>query len=215
MTHYYQHAGITIYHACAIDFVFHNDIACDVMLSDPPYGIALKEHGRNGYDWQISGDSSQEVGHMVLSWALERELPTVVFASPKKPWEGAWRQWLVWDKGPAVGGGGDYKTCWKFDWELIQIRDTGHLHGQRDSSVLRYHIGRNHYKFHPCQKPTKLLYYLIQKTTYEGGIVFDPFMGSGSTLVAAKNMGRKAIGIEIEEKYCEIAANRLRQDILF
>lgn len=67
---------------------------------------------------------------------------------------------------------------------------------------------------HPTQKPIRLMDYLIRTYSNPREIVFDPFAGSGTTLVAAKQLGRKAIGIEIEEKYCTIAANRLRQSVL-
>lgn len=68
---------------------------------------------------------------------------------------------------------------------------------------------------HPTQKPVKLMEYLIRTYTNEGDLVLDPFMGSGTTLVAARNQGRVAIGIEQNERYCEIAVNRLRQEVLF
>lgn len=67
---------------------------------------------------------------------------------------------------------------------------------------------------HPTQKPTRLMRELVRLFTDRAELILDPFMGSGTTLVAAKNLGRKAIGIEIEEKYCEIAAERLRQRVM-
>ena len=65
---------------------------------------------------------------------------------------------------------------------------------------------------HPTVKPIALMRYLINLITPLGGIVLDPFMGSGSTLLAGK--GFKGIGIEIEEKYCELAAKRLSQSVM-
>jgi DNA modification methylase len=204
--------GIVIYHGDCRD-VLPTLGAVDLVLTDPPYGIALEEHGRNGYNWTITGDEDQGVGIEVLG--LVAGLPVIVFASPKKPWPGEWRQYLCWDKGPAVGGGGDRETCWKFDWELIQVARTPALAGKRESSVLRYWIGQRDYALHPNQKPVALLSYLINKAAKPSWTVLDPFMGSGSTLVAAKAMGRRGVGIETDEGYCEIAAKRLAQGVLF
>ena len=67
-------------------------------------------------------------------------------------------------------------------------------------------------KSHPTQKPLNLMLWCLKWVTAQ--TILDPFMGSGTTLVAAKNIGRKAIGIEIEERYCEIAAQRLSQEVL-
>lgn len=67
---------------------------------------------------------------------------------------------------------------------------------------------------HPCPKPLSWMQWLVGLATLEGDEILDPFMGSGTTLVAAKSMNRRAIGIEIEERYCEIAAKRLAQEVL-
>jgi site-specific DNA-methyltransferase (adenine-specific) len=67
---------------------------------------------------------------------------------------------------------------------------------------------------HPCQKPVSLLRYLIQKTTAPGALIADPFMGSGPIARACADLGRRYIGIELEERYCEIAVKRLQQSVL-
>lgn len=216
MKPYYHDEFVTIYHGDARDILPALALPDDVLvITDPPFGIALEEHGRNGYDWAIRGDEDQTVGIDVLGRFHSAGRGVVAFASPKKPWPGEWRQHLVWDKGPAVGGGGDRETCWKFDWELVQIANTPALSGKRDSSVLRYWIGQRDYALHPNQKPVPLLTYLIEKLASDNPLIVDPFMGSGSTLVAAKKCGRRALGIEVEERYCEIAATRMAQGVLF
>jgi DNA modification methylase len=77
-------------------------------------------------------------------------------------------------------------------------------------SIISGHWETNAGKMHPTQKPATLMEYMIRTYTAEGGVVLDPFAGSGSTLVAAKRLNRKVIGIELEEKYCEIIAKRLQ-----
>jgi DNA modification methylase len=117
----------------------------------------------------------------------------------------------VWDKGGAVGGGGDIATCWKFTWELIQVGGFGKLNGKRDPSVLRFEIGPSSMPDHPTQKPVRLMEYLITKLTKPGDTVFDPFMGSGTTGVACINTGRNFIGCEIDSGYFDIARKRIEQ----
>jgi DNA modification methylase len=68
---------------------------------------------------------------------------------------------------------------------------------------------------HPTQKPLALFSRAIRNSSAPGDLILDPFMGSGTTLRAAKDLGRRGIGIEIEEKYCEIAAKRMGQETLF
>lgn len=70
------------------------------------------------------------------------------------------------------------------------------------------------YAEHPTQKPVEIIDPILRYSVPTGGIVLDPFMGSGTTLIAAKSLGLRAIGIELQEKYCEVAAKRLRQGVL-
>lgn len=79
-------------------------------------------------------------------------------------------------------------------------------------NIIKISPPRN--RIHPNEKPISIPKLFISLTTTKNEIILDPFMGSGTTLRAAKDLGRKAIGIELEEKYCEIAARRLEQEIL-
>lgn len=86
--------------------------------------------------------------------------------------------------------------------------------GKGQSSVMTTLTERASDDRHPCAKPMGAMRWMVGKGTLEGETILDPFVGSGTTLVAAKNMGRKGIGIELEERYCEIAAERLSQEVL-
>lgn len=112
---------------------------------------------------------------------------------------------LIWDKGTV--GMGDLSLPWFPCTEEIYIVGNGFI-GTRTSAVLRY-VNKNYY--HPTEKPLELIIELASK--HSAQTILDPFMGSGTTLRAAKDLGRKAIGIELEEKYCEIAVKRLQQEV--
>jgi DNA modification methylase len=186
----------------------------DAVLTDPPYGIALASHGQRFRNTRpIAGDESTEVGQYVVDWCAAQGWPVLAFAHPLKPWAGQWRQHLAWDKGEAVGIGGDRKTCWKFTWELIQVGRFPEVFGKREGSVLRFpmlprmqaEIG------HPTPKSLDLMRYLVRKLVPPGGLVLDPFGGSGTTAVAAVLEGRRAILVEREPSYVEIAVKRVTE----
>lgn len=188
-------------------------LPADVLITDPPYGIDLEAHDKTGLyrreTRKIVNDHSQDVG--IAALALYKDIPVIVFANPMRPWPGEWRQYLVWDKGGAVGGGGDIATMWKLTWELIQVARTGKLNGRRDPAVLRFLARPQEFRFHPAVKPLKLMLYLISKVTQPGEMVIDPFMGSGTTGIAAVKLGRKFTGIEIDPHNFNIAAKRIKE----
>lgn len=130
---------------------------------------------------------------------------------------------LIWDK--VNKNSGDLSVPWGNQHEYIQfavydISEVGRLsHAAparlRKGTVLRYlRPNADAVQLHPTEKPVPLLRELIESSSRIGELVIDPFMGIGSTLVAARAEGRKAIGIEIEEKYCEIAAKRMSQSVM-
>lgn len=195
------------------------DGCVDAVVTDPPYGINLRDnsqggrYGRSRPAWEnhIAGDENTEAGAFVVEWCRAKKLPTVVFASPRLPWAGDWSSLLVWDKGGAVGGGGDVRRCWKKTWELIQVARTGELRGKRDAAVLRYTALPSLSKIHPAAKPVELMRYLIRQTTDPGDLILDPFAGSGTTGVAAALEGRRCLLVEKEPTYAALCRARVAE----
>lgn len=194
---------VQLHHGNCLELIPTLDLAhVKLVLTDPPYGIRakLRNQSKTQAVVKIRNDQTQEVGQKVLDWAADQNLPTVAFASPMKPWQGQWRQHLVWDKGPAVGMG-DLKRTWKPTWELLQLARNSPLRKGRHQGVLKFWINPRDMRDHPTAKPVPLLRYLIEQLTDEGDVVFDPFMGCGSTGEACKESGRRFIGIELDEHY--------------
>jgi DNA modification methylase len=213
---HYQADGITIYNADCIGLLPCSDPENTLLLTDPPYGInhsssyVAKTTTATWIKKEIANDHSTEARDYALG-AYPKEF--ACFGSIKQPIP-ACRGILVYDKGEALGMG-NLSFPWKPNWELIFVNGDK-WEGRRDSGVLsgftvvsRASMGRTH----PNEKPSSIMKYLISK--HPAKIIVDPFMGTGATLVAAREMGRAAIGFEIEEEYCEIAKNRLAQRLLF
>ena len=118
--------------------------------------------------------------------------------------------WVVWDKDNAESFFADCELAWasfplavrKFKWRWF--------------GMLQEQMGENkEFRHHPTQKPIELFKWILENYSKEGQTILDPFLGSGTTLVAAKQLNRNATGIEISEDYCEIAKRRLEQSTLF
>ncbi len=223
MSPYYDRGGITIFHADCRDVLPTLPAgSVDLVLTDPPYGV--------GFDYQNGADDSEKNYATILQRLFEAErylkaggfmaaYQTAVHARRWAKWFP--REWrlLALPKTFVQGGRGelvpatDYVLWWRVGegesprtWQHGMARDwfiCNTAPACRDSQSRK----------HPCPRPLDGIRYVTQSLCPPGGLVLDPFMGSGTTLRAAKDAGLKAIGIEIEERYCEIAARRLEQEV--
>lgn len=209
MRPYYEDAksGIVIYHGDCRE-ILPTLAPVDLVLTDPPYGINA---GRLNFGmWRTSrmakSDWDKEAPpQWLLYMAMDRAANSIV-------WGGNYfglpptRNFLVWDKGAGFKGR-DFAECEQAwcSWDAnarVFTRDPLAAGDYRD-------------KVHPTQKPLPLMKWCIEIAGDEVNTILDPFMGSGTTLRAAKDLGKKCIGIEINEAYCEAAVSRLAQGVLF
>jgi site-specific DNA-methyltransferase (adenine-specific) len=215
VTPYYQDDHVTIYHGDCREWMPE----ADVIVTDPPYGIdwdqpAYLARGRHPSTRTKAHEGIQNDGDTSARDAVLAAFdgPALVFGSIFAPPPAGARAVLVWQK-PADAGFFGATGPWRRDWEPIYV--IGEWEGvATQSSIIRGRSGTHRayaQGVHPHAKPVDVLIDLLRFST---GTILDPFMGSGSTLVAAKSLGRRAIGIEIEERYCEIAAQRCAQEVL-
>lgn len=205
MKPYYEEDGITIYHGDCREVL---PLTADVVVTDPWYG-----HGgtpkRGG---AIAGSLNYTAGTQGVllpsdvaddSWLSLWGGPAAVFCGVRRIFEVASKMQadglLVYVKTNPHPNGSSFEPC------LTRGFGVGARH------VAAYNATNG--QVHPTQKPLSVMLFIVGRSPGTGAVL-DPFMGSGTTLVAAKNLGRKAIGIEIEERYCEIAAERLSQGVL-
>ena len=225
MTPYYEHAGITIYHGDCRDVLPRLPMV-DLLLSDPPYGVAYQTKWRSRESplrCAIANDGDMSICRDAWPRMTDRladDRHWYVFTSPRRIAQAAAifvgaRHIIAWDKGD-MGTAGDLESGFGEAWEAIFYGMKGRrpLRGRRPRTVLRFDWSSTMDPVHPTVKPVPLLGRMIEWSTEPGEIVLDAFAGSGTTLRAAKDLGRRAIGIEIEERYCEIAARRLSQGAL-
>jgi len=216
MSLYYSDDLVTLYHGDAL--VETAWLGADVLVTDPPYGMDYigdyrsATTGRRSPKIEIKGDQTLDArSRMLETWGVG---PALVFGTWRMPRPQNMRNLVVWDKGDSPGVG-NTNIPWGLSHEEIYvlgdwpIRPAGQG-GSRIGSVIRSQTLAGHNRpNHPTPKPIGLMESLIGKCP--PGVVADPFAGSGATLIAARNLGRMAIGVEIEERYCELIAKRLSQ----
>lgn len=197
-------------------------LEADVLVTDPPYGIewdqpAYLTRGRHPstrtkkHDG-IANDGDTAARDQVL--AMASRMPALVFGSLYAPPPDDVRTVLAYQK-PADAGLFGGRAGWRRDWEPVFVVGPWPDVPATRSGVIRTAAG-THRRYaqgvHPHAKPVDVLETLI--AACPPGVIADPFAGSGSTLVAARNLGRRAVGVEIDERYAERAARRLAQGVL-
>ena len=214
MNPYYEHGGITIYHGNCREILPTLE-PVDLVLTDPPYGIG-ESAGRNktrskmavskdygNASWDDAPPDKETINLAIAAGRSAIVFGGNYFALPASPC------WLVWDKD---NGATDFADC-ELAWTNLEI--AVRRIRWRWQGMLQEHGGKHkELRQHPTQKPLAVMKWCIERVPGNPQSIIDPFMGSGTTLRAAKDLHRKAIGIEIDERYCEIAANRLRQNVL-
>lgn len=217
MKPYYCQGGITIY--CGDSREFVPSAQPGLVLTDPPYGINYRSNhnsSRRG-KWArwirtenlpgIRGDDSPLDPALILGLCCPAAIFGANYCADRLPPS---RCWIVWNKRDGIGQNNqaDCELAWTNFNRPSRIFNhlwSGLLRAGEENVALQD-------KQHPHQKPVALLRYIINYSQSDG-FVYDPYMGSGSTLLAAKLEGREAVGVEIEERYCEVAANRLAQGV--
>lgn len=210
VTPYYQATGVTLYHADCRELLGSLG-TFGLVLTDPPYGIGYVNGCKNiPYRTKFSGvrvigDNEPFDPTALMGLAEKHILWGANHYANKLPNSAGW---LVWDK--RCNTGSNAQSDCEFAWTDLL-----------GSARIFYHVWdgfrrqteRNVPRVHPTQKPVALMGWCLTLAKNPVSVI-DPYVGSGTTLVACKQAGIPAVGIEIDERYCEIAAMRLSQDVL-
>lgn len=228
MTPYYSDSAVTIYHGTSQEVLPEIGANVDHIITDAPYSEQVAKGSRTAKNTGPL-DPKAFIGFSISEEALRDLIASI----PALRWAVIfcdWKHGAALEKVPPAGWRFVREGCWSKPngapqftgdrpapgWEAISIL---HIEGGKmrwngggRRAVWEYPVERQN--GHPTPKPLPLMLELVSLFTDPGETILDPFMGSGTTLRAAKDLGRKAIGIELEEKYCEIAARRMSQEVL-
>lgn len=222
---YYKTKLGTLYHGDALEILKQiPDESVDLIVTDPPYNSERFSWDKKTDEWQLKWLKEAKR-------VLKKGGSIYVFFAPLNMYvvEGFLRKEfklkniLVWHHPNQYGAYMSYgKDRWKSTWQAIlyAVKGDRAKHGKKISEYAYIKYGKAfdvmiypepRPKYHPAQKPLELIIKLIDCSSEENDVVLDPFLGSGTTAVACEILGRKWIGIEIEEKYCEIAKKRIQE----
>lgn len=208
MKPYYEHAGVTIYHGDCREILPH--LEADTLVTDPVWpNAAVPLFGHEDPEGMLRAAlECARTSRLAIHLGCDSD-PRFLMAVPAR--------WKF------------FRACWldvaqpHYKGRLLAGAELAYLFGPPPVSRPGYQVipgmkrdveAAGRYPGHPCPRRISHLVFLVERWSGLHDVILDPFVGSGTTLVAAKNAGRRAIGIEIEERYCEIAAKRLGQEVL-
>jgi site-specific DNA-methyltransferase (adenine-specific) len=192
---YYQDDRCTIYHGDCLEILDSIAPKIDIIITDPPY----PDYYQKEYEyWDGCTDFLKKIPcRQIIFWTAKQEFPMCYDARH------------VWDK--ITGAANQYDFIYERNGNKRQMVFRGH----RINSTVSAQFAGEYFYGHKSQKPIRLMRELVSKFSKPSDTIFDPFMGSGTTLLAAKELGRKAIGIERSERWCKISKMRIAQCELF
>lgn len=199
MKPYYEHGGVSIYHGDCREVVGNLGMF-DILITDPPYGIGFASQPTK---WQRNKGQKPEFWDEFTVDCL----PTILLSARiQVVWGGNYYQlppsrgWLCWYKPDAPPSMGSFELAW--------------TNQSRNTRIINHSISATNSERlgHPTQKPLAVIRWTLAQFASVSSLI-DPFCGSGTSLVAAKASGLKAVGVEIDERYCEMAAKRLSQEV--
>lgn len=235
MKPYYQDEAFTVYHGDCREIMPQLDASTvDITIADPPYNLDLPYGGARGVD-RLEEFS---YARWTQSWFTVAPQPLVTFTGTKNlamwcqmcepTWVGAWHKpnaaggqplngFAAWEPilfygRPSVPVRHDSWSVPLTAQQMGSDRNTPRPGKIRTNGIAN--TGKVQRGRHPCPKPLPLMWRMVNETTTVGQTVLDPFAGSGTTLRACKDLGRKGIAIETEEAYCEMIVEYLAQDVL-